>query len=322
MHGSRTGGVRTLRREAARPALVVAVVIFGLSLLLPAHTVATSLPAGTAVTTSWSNGQVLCTFDSTTPAVTVSSPTLNGTGLSGALSQVVEVGAKGVVATAIISGGVWAVANQSTDDAYEVTFVGEVPIHAVGATEPTGAVDLQVSFILPAYAGADSRATNEVVLAVGLSNWTWENSADSLDLVLPFAPAVPGTEHLVAGGMSGALLTGVATTSGQTLQYLSSTQQAVASGPASGATHLSVTPVVVTGTQSANVTIAFGSEAGAFRQLNYTTAIGIPLPATIAGVPILDFAVVGGAAVLASLGIAAGVRVVRARPSDLEFVEE
>lgn len=292
-------------------------------LLLAAPSIAGASPSEwTASATSWTNGQVLCLFDSASPAVTVSAAGSNGTGLWSALGAFEEVGAKGVVATANFSLGTWTATNRSTDDFYELSFAGEVPIAVVGSTDPPAPADLQVDYLLPAYTGAGPWPTNEVVLSVGLTNWTWQNPGDSLQLTLPIAPGFPTTEHLVPGGQPGALLSDVSDTTGATLQYLNLTAQASASSPGITPIPLTLGATAVVRPESALVTVAFGMEAGHFQVLNYSTALGVPIPATIAGIPTIDFALVGAAGVVASLAIAAGVRRVRSRPSDLEYVEE
>jgi hypothetical protein len=271
---------------------------------------------------SWSNGDVLCIFAPYTPGVTVSSPNLNGTGMWATLAQVTEVGSHGVVATANLSAGTWTVSNRSSEDFYDVAYAGSAPIESSVTEAALGSVDLQVNFMLPAYDDTNLGPVNEVVLSVTVANWSWQSPGDSLSLELPMALAYPGTEHFALGGEPGALLSGISNSSGQTLQYLSTTQLASASNGSGLPTNVAVTPVATVDPESASVTLAFGTQAGSFESLNYTTALGVALPATIAGIPTIDFALVGGAAVLASLGIAAGVGVIRRRPSDLEFVEE
>ncbi|MGA8665102.1 MAG: hypothetical protein WB809_08615 [Thermoplasmata archaeon] len=314
---------RTRRRRLGSAVALLATVLLAVALAtLPVNGAGAAPTAWTTYSTSWTNGVVLCSFDATAPVVTVSSPTMNDTGLWASLGEIQEVGPGGIVASAELSQGSWVASNLSTDDWFELSYSGQVPIVAVGASSASGSVDLQVDFILPAYSGATPGPTNEVTLAVHLTNWSWQNSHDSMDLLLPFAAAFPGGEHLAVGGPAGALLTGVSNASGDSLQYLSASQQAVASTPGGAPTNLSVTPSLVVLPESATVTIAFGTQAGAFPSLNYTTAIGIVLPATVAGIPILDFAVVGSVAVVASLAIAVGVRTVRGRPSDLEYAKE
>jgi len=310
----------TRHRSASRLAVVATVLLVGAVVFLPAYGAGASPTDWTSYSMSWTNGVVLCVFDPTTPAVTVSSPTLNGTGLWAAVGAIQEVGPGGTVATATLAEGSWIATNLSTDDFFELAYSGHVPILPTGVSAPTGSVDLQIDFILPAYTG--SGPTNEVDLTVHLSNWSWQAPHDSMDLILPLASAFPPAERLVVGGPPGALMTGVSNQSGQPLEYLSTTQLASASAPGIATTNLSVYPSLTVLPASASVTVAFGTEAGAFHSLNYTTAIGVALPSTIAGFPIIDFVLVASAAVVASLGIAAGVRVVRRRPSDLEYVEE
>jgi hypothetical protein len=325
MRGQRSDPDTGRRLGAALVTFAAVGLLLGAAFLLPASASASVVPPAdwVAGSVSWTNGEVLCLFTAPTPVVTVSGPNSTGSGMWAAVGLFTEraPSSHAIQAVATLSQGNWTSANRSTEDYYELAFTGQVPILAPNGGGPLGTAQVGVDFILPAYSGSTLGPANEVILQVSLFHWSWQGAGDVIALTLPFAPEAPHGEHLVAPGSEGPLAV-VSNGTGQTLEYLSGTQTASATPSGGPSVNLSVTPTVTAQPASANVTLLFGSAAGAFSSLQYSTSIGVVLPPTIAGIPTVDFVLVGGAAVVASLGIATGVRWVRRRPSDLEYVEE
>ncbi len=323
-----TNGMRRSGRIGARfprrAALTIASIV-GLAVLfvVPAAAMA-GVPATTwgATPPSWTNGRVLCVFSPSVPSVGVSALARPGTGLTVGLGSLVEVTADGsIVATANVSGATWTAENLSSEDAYDLSYTASASVVGPAAASE-GTVSLQVQFVLPAYETEPTPSLDAVQVALSVLGWPWQAAADHLTLSLVVTPSFPSAEHLVLGAATGPLVAGTSRSSGATWEelYVSSSANAT---PLSGGTIPVRATASVAGTSSAaTVGVAFGTAAGAFTSLSYTAQVQVVFPSTIAGIPTLDLVAVGGAAAVLSLVLAAGVRRMRRRPSDLVYAEE
>jgi len=324
MTGSRAN--RSLRRTRSTSGIVGAPValafVTALVLWSPAAAASSTWPSDPI---SWSNGMVLCQFDSTVPSVAVSHSGVSGTGITVSLLSLAEVTPGGsAVATAALSGVNWSVANLSEDDAYyDLAYTAVAPIvSATGGSSPIGSVELEVQFVLP-YPGASGEAANEVSLWISAVNWTWQSSADHLQLSFGAAPSFPSSEHLNVSAAPGWLLANTYNDSGQVLEQMganSSAEVVPSSGPA---TTVAANATLAVPTPAwAVVSVAFGSSAGTYSSLSYVARVGVVIPAQIAGIPITDFAAVAAVGSLVCVGVAVVTRRVRRRPSKLIYVTE
>ncbi|HYA10903.1 MAG TPA: hypothetical protein VEH10_04455, partial [Thermoplasmata archaeon] len=273
----------------------------------------------------WTNGTVLCRFSAASPSVGVSALIHNGTGVTISLLSASEVRPDGsVAATSDLSTLVWAVANLSTEDAYDLAYTTNATLVGPSGGGPSvGSVDLAVNFVLPRYPGSPVGPIDTVNVALSVDHWTWQATGDHLVLTFGASPSFPAAEHLAAVSTPGWLLASVSNASGSELERIGMNSTALAA-PAAGPT----TPVVATASvtvaspSAARMTVAFGSSAGAFSALAFTARVGVGLPGTIAGVPLVDLAIVGTVAGLLSVLVAAGGRRIRQRPSKLIYVTE
>ena len=310
---------RTMSRRrgiGAGSALAALAVLFVASSALGASW---NVPAG------WTNGTVLCQFGPTTPQVAVSALSVPESGLITWLVGVSEVRGDGSVAAAAdLAGRAWNVANLSTDDAYDLAFTISVPIDA-GATGggTVGSVNLSVQFVLPAYDGSPNGSVDQVTAVFAESGWSWQGIGDHLLLTLGAAPSFPSSSHLSASTESGWTIVGQANATGADQERLgvSATANATASNgstlPVSASSSLDLTSP-----QAATIAVSFGTSAGEFTNLSFTTRVGVVLPSTVAGIPLPDLAAAVGAGVLVSVLVAVGARRVRRRPSRLIYAEE
>lgn len=313
---------------SAHPAWLLGAAVLAGCLLLGAAGVAPAAASGSNWTpdaVAWTNGVVLCQFPGALPAVSVSSNDLNGTGLSLGITGMTELRPNGApAAIANFSTAGWTVSNRSNDDVFDLAFTAVVPVVASPPTAgPLGTADLRIDFILPAYAESSSVSLNEVTVQVTVANWTWHGAGDYLAASYGAAPSFPVSEHLVAGSDSGWLLSSVQTSSNRTLEWMQPGASATAV-PAGGASrNVSAAASLSLGSASSgSVTVDFGTAAGEYESLTYESQVGIVLPSTIAGIPLVDFAIVGGVAILASAAIAAVAARVRSRPSRIIYADE
>lgn len=309
------------RRSLGRLAVGVAIVL-ALSasvFVLPVARGQSNPDGWVPVPSEWGNGIVLCTFSSSQPAAAVSAESLNGTGLGAGPVGLQEVSPSGsVVASAAFSSVNWFELNNSHDAWFDMTYTAQVPVVSTGSTTPAGAVSVRVDFVLPAYAEKPGQNLTVVNLTLSLSNWPWQHSTDVLRASLQVWMPFPAAERLSAGIGGGSVVTTSSASTGRPLEYLIAPPTATAGG----LTVISAASSSSVAGSSGSVTVAFGSEAGQFSSLNYTTHVGIILPRTIAGIPTYYFALVGAAGVAAVLAVAVATRQLRRAPSDLEFVEE
>jgi hypothetical protein len=266
---------------------------------------------------------VLCQFTPTTPSVAVSSLSLNGTGLSVVPGSLSEVRPDGSVAAVTELGGLnWSRVNASTEDAYDLSYTVHAPLVATaGSTSVVGSADLGVDFVLPAYTNSPAGSTDTVTARFAVSNWTWQAPGDTFRMTFDAWPTFARSEHLAPTASSGWILTSSSNASGTSLERLGVDLTGLASPAAGPATVVNATPSASVAGSFASIAVTFGG-AGAFRSLEFSAHVGIVLPATVAGIPIADFAAAAATAALASLLIAAVARRARRRPSDLIYVED
>lgn len=271
---------------------------------------------------SWTNGIVLCQFSSVQPTASVSALELNGTGLTLGLAAMTEVSDTGVpVATAVLAGVNWTVTNNSGDNVYDATFTAQLLLESIpGPPTQVGSVDLRVDFVLPAYA---TSTADSVSVELTVTNWTWQSALDHLQATFAVSPSFPATERLAASAEPGWVLTNSEDSSGRALEWMAADPNATA-WPASGVpVNISSVPTLTLfSSTSARLAVDFGSGAGAFRSLSYFAKIGVLLPPTVAGVPLVDFVLVAVAAALSALAIAAATWRIRSRPSRFIYADE
>jgi hypothetical protein len=289
------------------------------------HASATQVPAAwPSSSLAWNNGLVLCEFSATIPSVAVSALDLNGSGLSSGISEVAEVNSTGaVVANATMTGATWTVVNVSTPDTFDLAYQAHVVLTAAsGSPTPLGSADVRVDYRLAAYADSAADHLNSVAAVFQVSHWTWQGSGDRLTIALPLWPTFPSAEHLGAQTSNGLEITSSSNAMDAPREYFLLAANATAT-PVSGAPEsVSVSPLVRVSPSFASVVLTVAPAAGNFTSLTYTATVGIPLPSTLAGLPLYDYALVGGGAATLAIVVAVGTHRVRQRPSDLQYVEE
>lgn len=274
---------------------------------------------------SWSNGQVLCVFQPTGPDAAVSAAGVANSGLTVRIVSVEEVATSGLVIALTPSSGMnWTVTNRSTATWYDESYTAQLRVApAVSAASTIGTVALRVDFLLPiSYVEGVTENLTAVTMQLSATGWPWQASEDHLVVNLALAPSYPASEQLASPSAGGTVVASVSTQSGHTLEYFALGTQAIVAGSTGPATATSVAPAWAVNGSSAALGLAIGSTVTEFTTLNYTAHVGVILPATIAGLPLSDYLIVGGsAAVLAAL-VGVGLRRVRRRPSDLIYVKE
>lgn len=324
-------GSRRAHRPSRALAAATGVVAVGVALMLSLILLTSSPTALAGASTpwdggsaSWSNGLVLCVFDSSLPSVAVSSPGVDDSGLSSSVSQIDEVAANGsVVARAPMAGVSWTRTNASTSDTFIMAYQANVSVRAnTGVGPVVGAVTVQIDYALPAYQESESTDLNSVAAELQISDWPWQAVGDQLVVWVPLWPTFTTTEHLSTEGATSPLITSVANSTGSAREYFQIEQFANAT-IASGATvSVPVAPMASVQPSFASVALTIGSAAGEYRTVVYLAHIEVALPSSIAGIPLYDFALVGLGGALVSIVVAVGARRVRRRPSDLMFVDE
>ena len=319
------------RSRRIGPIVGATILVATLALVLPLVPSASAASYGGPGPASWTNGLVLCEFSSSTPSVGVSAYDVAGPGLNASALSMTEVAPGGTtVASADLAGAVWDVTNASDDDAYELAYSAHVSLDsgasAAGprwAAGTIGTADVSVDFVLPAYSGSPDGPTDTVSVVLGVSNWTWQNSADHLVLSLGAAVSDPSVARLNATNAPGWLLASTSAQTGQVAEQLGVNTTATAVAPTGGSVPILATSSVQGATASnATVTVVFGTAAGAFSSLSFTAWVGVVLPATVAGIPIADLAATAVAGALVSALVAVSVRRVRQKPSRLIYVTE
>lgn len=272
----------------------------------------------------WNNGLVLCIFDTTSPSVAVSALDLQGSGLSSSISEVSEVNATGAtVAVASMGSASWILWNASTDDTFDQAYQAHVPLVAPSEpSTPLGSTDLRVDYLLPAYSESGSSGLNSVTAVFQVSNWTWQTSQDRLVLTLPLWPTFDRAEHLSAQTSNGSEITSWSNATGAAREYFWLSDSATAVTPNGLPMLLGVSSAVNLSPNFASVNVTLAPSPGNFTSITYTASVSIPLPSTVAGLPLYDYALVAAAAGALSIMVAVGTHRVRQRPSDLQYVEE
>lgn len=316
---------------------VVSVLVLGLLFLAPAVSAAplpgpmssVASPAGPSswpsTGSSWSNGVVLCVFSPTAPTASVSAADLADSGMTVGIASVEEVSASGaIVGTTPSSGMVWTVTNRSDPLWYDESYSATLRV-APSATAITslGVVNLTLDFLLPiSYVEGATENLSAVSMELGMSGWPWQASGDHLVVNLGLAPAFAGTEHFTAPNSTGTLVASVSNRSGRALEYFAPAAEGTVQGPTGPATSTAVAPRWSVSPSSVSVALVVGSSVAEFQSLNYTAHVGVFLPASIAGIPLADYAVVGAVAAVIVVGVGVSVQRARRRPSDLVYAEE
>ncbi len=310
----------TLARRGG-PAAGAGLAVALLFLALPAASAWSASPSDPV---SWSNGVVLCEFLPASPTVAASAVSIPESGMTAGLAGLAEADAAGtVVETANLSAASWSVANVSSDDAYDLEFTATVPVASVADPALSeGSVALSMQFVLPAYAGSPTGATDEVALEFSESGWPWQTAGDHLVLTLSAAPSYASTEQLRPATSGGWILASDANSTGATREQLGVNASAAVTGTGAATSVAATASVALLSGASARVTVAFSSAAGSFAGLSFTARVGIVLPTTVAGIPLSELLAAIAAGALVSVALAAVARRVRRRPSDLVYAEE
>ncbi|MGC2289141.1 MAG: hypothetical protein WA688_04715 [Thermoplasmata archaeon] len=268
---------------------------------------------------AWSNGPVLCVFNDSLPAVTVSATSLNGTGMGAGLDQINEVSPMGVpVASAVMSSVEWDPENTSSAAAFGMNYSESVPVVSAGPpVQHDGAVLVTLLFGLDRTPTSAPQA-DQVSFQLSIQGWPWQSPQDTLALVVPIWSAFATTEHVVVGSPSSPRVESVRTANGQSMEYFEAGAfaNATAGAPISVAANTTITAGIAT------TTLTLGAGAGGASALSYQATLGITPSTRVLGLPLYDYAAVAGGAGLVALVVGFGTRRVRRRPSDLTYVEE
>lgn len=280
-------------------------------------------PYGGGDSVQWTNGLVLCQFAPSVPAVNVSALSLTESGVAFSLLNISEMRPdQSVAAVANLTGLVWSVSNLSTEGLFDLAYSGRAALVSASGSPPVvGSANLAIDFILPAYQGSGSGPTDTVTVFVSVTHWTWQAADDHLTMTFGAAPNFPTREHLTGTSVPGWLLASTSNASGSTLERIGVNTHATATTSTSSNTTIDANAsLLISSPASARVTVTFGASAGAYTALTFYARVGIVLPTTVAGVPVLDLSVAGSAAILLSLLIAAITRRLRKTPSKLVYV--
>jgi hypothetical protein len=291
-------------------------VLFGLVGLLAVSS-ARAYPAADITTYQWSNTDVTCLFNNSTPAVTVSASDRTETGMGVGLDQMAELSPTGeTLALASVSSTDWYPQNQSTDQAFVMNYVGTMNVTDVLTSQVAGLVNVSVNFTL--IKSASAPAGDEVGFQVGISGWPWQSPTDTLALVVPIWSAFATTEHVAVASHTAPTVDSVLTSNGQTLEYFEASPSATTSLDATipVSAYTSITNGIAT------TTLTLGHGVGGASALAYEATLGISPSTRILGLPLYDYAAVAGGAGLVALVVGVGTRQIRRRPSDLTYVEE
>jgi len=321
------------RHRAVAGALSIAAALsVGLLLVVPSAAGAPRASAGIGVVgawtssgAAWSNGVVLCVFEPSAPEVAVSASNLANSGISVGITSVEEVSATGAVTGITPSDGMsWTVTNRTSSLWYDESYSAAVRVAPpASATATLGTVDLRVDFLLPiTYVEGVTENLSAVTMQLSVSGWPWQASEDHLVVNLGLSPAFPGTEHFAAPTPNGSVVASVSNQSGRSLEYFAPGIEAVAQATTGPAQSTPVAPTWTLGAAGASLALAVGTSVAEFQTLNYTAHVGVFLPATVAGLPLSDYVVVGGVAALVVIVVGFGLRRARRSPSDLVYVEE
>jgi hypothetical protein len=315
-----------LRRGRTLRGASLGVAGFALALLLIPFAAGTPVqtPSWSTAGSSWTNGVVQCDFSGTLPSTTVGALSLPGTGMAVQLGAMEEVTPTGMVVTeASMANATWSVENLSTPSVFDLTYVASVPIEPRGSEGATGTVAMAVHFLLPAYTEDTNVNLSLVTVSITASNWSWTYPTDQLALVFPLAPVDPSSEHLAAPAAGNSSLESRSVSTGALMEVFSpaATASIGPSGELARSTVATPSYSVQPTAGSATVLIGTGS-TGTYSALAYVAQVGIVLPATIAGIPLYEYVVVGTLAGVIAVVVGVGTRRLRGRPSDLTYVDE
>jgi len=274
---------------------------------------------------SWTNGEVLCVFQPSAPEVAVSASDLANSGVTVAIASVEEVSSSGaVVATTPSSGFTWQVENRSTSLWYDESYSANLTVGpSATSVRSLGTVALRIDFLLAvSYVEGATENLTAVTMELSLSGWPWQASADHLVVFLSLVPSYPGTEHFETPASGSAMVTSVSNETGRSLEYFAAGTEATVEGATGPSTATPVAPTWTIAPAAATVGLSVGTNVAQFSAMNYTAHVGIVLPASVAGLPLSDYLLVGGSAALIAAVVGLELRRVRRRPSDLIFVEE
>jgi hypothetical protein len=277
----------------------------------------------------WTNGVVLCDFNSTSPDVTASARGDSSWGMEIRMGDLTQLGLAGLVAeSASMSAATWVAENVSTAGSLSLLYTTNVPVYGLLGLH-AGTANVTVTFSLSKFTGIPTNGSYRVGISLTVKHWPWLLLGGDLLANFSVAPATIGTDRLVEGGADGAVVTSASAASGDPLAFLSAPTDANATNGTSGVT----SPVPVVGEllgltpQLGTLSINFSSPASGASAVGYDPALVVVPPPTLPthgplGIPTGDYLAAGGAAVVICLAIAGGARRARRSPSDLEYVEE
>lgn len=299
--------------------------IVGLGLLLsasPSMIGSAAAYSGPTPELTWDNGRVRCDFASAQPVVAVSALDLPDSGLSATVPSVAEYSPLGSeVALARLGGTTWHRTNASNEDLYDMAYTAHVGLASPNGTPLSGGADVRVDYTLVSYPGPGATNLSSVTWDLAVSNWTGQSPSDHLVLNLSAWPSFVANERLTSTS-DGTGIVSVSRASGSAREYLIPFRTIELLSPGGSNVSAPVSPVLELNDSLASVEVAAPAANGTVTGLRYSATIWIPVPAMVAGLPLYAYALVGSAAVAASLAVAAMTRRVRRRPSRLAFVEE
>jgi hypothetical protein len=305
---------RTLPRVGT---LLVLLGVVGLLALTPARA---AYGGDDADAYQWTNGSVLCVFNQSVPAVTVSATGLSGTGIGAGLYQISEISTTtgATVASAVMSSAEWDPEDTSTTAWYSMNYTESVNVTSATVPSTTlGEAWISLNFSL-ARTPANATLADRVNFQLMIQGWPWKSSLDTLALVVQIWSAFSTTEHVVVGSATTPRIESVRNSNGQPLEYFESGPSAT-TGPGVG---ISVSPQTTLTAGVATTTLTLGPGAGGASSLTYEATLGITPSTKVLGLPLYDYAAVAGGAGLVALVVGVGTRRIRRRPSDLTYVEE
>ncbi len=321
-------GERSRARATAPVALTTAGFAVTLALIVAISPLAAAQGASGRWTPStslgWNNGLVACDFNLTSPSVAVTAVGVAQSGLSSGVAGIAEVNPAGQVVTlADWAGANWTARNASTPSEFDLAYAADLLLVAPGApAPPTGTTEVQVDYILAGGGDAYEGNARSVEALLQISNWTWQASGDHLVVNLPVWPTFASTERLAASGPGALEITSSSNATGALREYLVLSDNATAAGVGGRTEPVGVVPLIRLTPSFASVNLTIGSGAGEFSSLRYAAVIEIPVPSSIAGIPLYEYVIVGSLAGVVSVLIAVGARRVRQQLSDSEYAEE
>jgi hypothetical protein len=324
MHAERSADVPLRPGRRVGSLLPAALAVAAVVLLLPATGAGSTYSPHGGTGMSWTNGVVLCQFNTTAPGVAVSAFGRGAPGMTVSEVAVSEVAPNAsVVASAVLHGASWNVTNLSSEAAYALGYAVHAPMaSAVPAAPSVGSADLRVAFVLADDEGSAVGPTDTVEVLFSVANWSWQAPQDHLVLSFVTEANVPAAEHLASTTVPGWIVTTSSNASGSEVARLGTNATAVVTNDSEPASAVAAaSSLAMLSPATARVTVTFGA-AGEYSQLAFVARVGVVLPATVAGIPIDELLAALAAGGLVSAGVAVVTRSVRRRPSKLIYVEE